>query len=161
MNPEEYQLESYWDERTRLGKAQNNEADVIFEDPRFAVMTERANAVLKLIRPDWTVLDACCGYGRFAKQISHKKYTGLDFSGEMVKWAREKNPDHKFIKGSIHDHKDKYDCVVEINSGKCMMGSNENRGGIEGILTRLARKCIMIIEVDYIYVKFTSNSHIP
>lgn len=158
---EPYQTEEYWDRRTRAGKAASNEADVIFEDPRFAIMTERAMGILKaLIRPNWSVLDACCGYGRFAPAVNPKQYTGLDFSQEMIDWAKEKNPSYTFKKGSIHDHKDKYDCVFEVNSAKCMTGSNYKRDEVERILMERSNKCIMIIEVDYVYIRFTPNSHL-
>lgn len=160
MTDYEYQTEEYWDKRTKDGRAKGDEVNVLFEDPRFAIMTERAEAVLKLVRPDWTVLDACCGYGRFSKYLDQKNYTGIDFSQEMIDWAREKFTGHKFIKGDVKDHKNQYDCVFEVNSGKVMTGSNNNLNGILEILTPLARKCIMIIEADYIHITFTKNSHL-
>lgn len=40
-------------------------------------------------------LELCCGTGRFAEHI--KEYCGIDFSSEMLKRAKEKNPEKKFI----------------------------------------------------------------
>lgn len=160
MSDYDYQTEEYWDKRTKEGRAKNDLVNVLFEDPRFAIMTERAATVLKLIRPDWTVLDACCGYGRFCTYINQEKYTGIDFSSEMIDWAKEKFTGHRFIRGNVKDHKDQYDCVFIINSGKVLTGANNNIDEIERILTPLARKCIIIVEADIIYVKFTKNSHL-
>ena len=77
MDPKEFQKKEYWEERTRKGREAGNETDVIFEDPRFGVMTDRAIKALAMIRPEWTVLDVCCGYGRFSKYVDQNKYTGM------------------------------------------------------------------------------------
>ncbi len=47
------------------------------------------------------VLDAGCGNGRFAKYLQHTRYTGMDFSEKMIKEAKKRFPEMKFIKGDV------------------------------------------------------------
>ena len=53
------------------------------------------------------VLDTCCGTGDFVKTIKKQcpkvKVIGLDFSSEMVKLAKQKNPKGTFIVGDCTD----------------------------------------------------------
>lgn len=53
------------------------------------------------IKPRAMVLDLCCGTGDFSKIINkiypRAKVIGIDFSNEMLKLAKEKNPNGVFI----------------------------------------------------------------
>ena len=55
------------------------------------------------IKPNSMILDACCGTGDFSKIISKfypsAKIIGLDFSAQMIKLAKQKNPKNVFIQG--------------------------------------------------------------
>ncbi|MDE6137928.1 MAG: ubiquinone/menaquinone biosynthesis methyltransferase [Candidatus Gastranaerophilales bacterium] len=55
------------------------------------------------IKPDSMILDACCGTGDFSGIISKlypaSKVIGLDFSTNMLKLAKQKNPKNVFIQG--------------------------------------------------------------
>lgn len=158
----DFQTKSYWEERTRRGRAANDDVGVLYDDPRFDIMTERANKVLSsLIMPHWTVLDACCGYGRFSPNVADSKYTGVDFSEEMIAWAKERYPKKNFQCQSIQDCKGPFDCVFEVNSCRVITGGDSDFDRLESILSEKASKCIIIIESDNIRVKFSKNSHIP
>ena len=53
---------------------------------------------LKLVEPKDKVLDVGCGNGRLYQALKDKKidYLGIDFSEELIKIARKKNPSAKF-----------------------------------------------------------------
>ncbi len=55
------------------------------------------------IKPRTMILDLCCGTGDFTKIISkfypRAKIIGLDFSEEMLKLAKKKNPNGVFVNG--------------------------------------------------------------
>lgn len=55
------------------------------------------------IKPNTMVLDACCGTGDFSRIISKfypsAKVIGLDFSAQMIKFAKQKNPKNVFTQG--------------------------------------------------------------
>lgn len=65
-------------------------------------------AIRKLnIKPRSNILDLCCGSGDFVniikKYYPRVKVMGLDFSREMIKLAKSKNPDGTFIPGDCTD----------------------------------------------------------
>ena len=59
------------------------------------------------ITPQARILDICCGTGDFTKIISklypHTKIIGIDFSQNMLKLAKKKNPRGVFLKGDATD----------------------------------------------------------
>lgn len=56
--------------------------------------------ILPRLKEGMSILDIGCATGGFAtafkQQISDFEYTGLDVSSEMIKVAKEKNPEHQF-----------------------------------------------------------------
>ena len=95
---------------------------MLFRDPRFQEYESRTRATL-LTWSDYTVLDACCGYGRFANVFQKDKYLGFDFSQEMIKIAEAENPEYQFFQSDVRQQeklKDKYEIVFEVNSLHCM-----------------------------------------
>ena len=58
---------------------------------------------LSLLPPDGRVLDLCCGAGYETGRIRERGFDalGLDFSGESLKIARERNPDIPFYQGDM------------------------------------------------------------
>jgi SAM-dependent methyltransferase len=64
------------------------------------------------------VLDLCCGTGQLARELSGRGYTvtGLDGSGEMLKFARENAPGARFILDDARTFNlpAKYDTVVSV-----------------------------------------------
>ena len=74
--------------------------------------------VLPGIPSNARILDLCCGTGQLAKLLSERGYavTGLDGSGEMLKYARENAPSIQFILDDARTFKlpKKYDAVVSM-----------------------------------------------
>lgn len=105
----------YWEERV---KSAPNRKDMIFIDGRREEFWARVrNQVLDWM--NYTVLDVCCGYGQFANCCHPERYTGIDFSEEMIKLAEKDNVDkRKFILADIKNFKteQKFDVVFEVNS---------------------------------------------
>jgi ubiquinone/menaquinone biosynthesis C-methylase UbiE len=64
-----------------------------------------ADLFLKSIPPEGTILDIGCGSGRDAKIFSEVGYkiTGIDFSSEMIKIAKEAAPKATFIEADIQE----------------------------------------------------------
>ena len=88
------------------------------------------------------ILDLCCGTGQLAQALSGRGYTvtGLDGSGEMLKFAAENAPAVQFIQGDARTFKlpKKYDAVVS------MWDSLNHVMTIEELTTvfRNVRKCL-------------------
>ncbi|MGP8079729.1 MAG: class I SAM-dependent methyltransferase [Dehalococcoidales bacterium] len=70
---------------------------------------------ISLLPPNSRILDAGCGPGINAKRFveHHHKVTGIDFSSEMIRLAKENCPDGKFIAADLKDIRQdvKYDAV--------------------------------------------------
>ena len=116
----EYQTPNYWDRRVRDFK--NDRKNMLFRDPRFQEYESRTRATL-MLWDDLTVLDVCCGYGRFASIFDKDKYLGFDFSQEMIKIAESDNPEYQFFQSDIREQtklSKQYDVVFEVNSLHCM-----------------------------------------
>jgi len=63
------------------------------------------------------ILDVACGPGYVSETARHQgaKVTGVDFSSEMVRIARERNPEIDFLEGDAQDldlDAGSFDCVV-------------------------------------------------
>lgn len=102
----------YWNNRVKNNK--HNLRDLIFLDRNRDEYWRRVDNLLSLYK-HLKVLDVCCGYGRFS---NFKNYTGIDFSPEMIKLAKEKNPNKVFKLANALEYfdNDKYDLVFEVNS---------------------------------------------
>jgi len=69
------------------------------------------------IRSGQQILDVACGPGYVSELARNRgaKSVGVDFSGEMVRIARERNPEIDFFEGDAQDlnfDDDSFDCVV-------------------------------------------------
>lgn len=103
----------YWNYRVR---AIPNEKDMLFIDGRREEYWQKVRDQLS-IWTDKRVLDVACGYGQFANIFN--KYTGVDFSDEMLKLAAKNYPTKTFICSDIKE--DSFDgmmvdVVFEVNS---------------------------------------------
>lgn len=103
------------------------------------------------IRKSDAVLDAGCGYGR-AVEFLPTHYTGVDFSPDFIKLAKERYPDKTFIVSKLeslpfNDHD--FDWAVCI-SIKTMIKNNLGEDAwlaMEKELKRVAKK-ILILEYE-------------
>lgn len=110
-NPSE---KGYWESRVKNAP---NEKDMLFIDGRREEFWARVRNQLG----PWkglNVLDIACGYGQFSNLFLPDKYTGMDFSEEMLKLAKQKNPDKTFKQADIRELEldKKYDVIFEVNS---------------------------------------------
>jgi SAM-dependent methyltransferase len=61
--------------------------------------------LLSRIDPGATVLDVCCGTGQFTEDVRRRGYavSGMDASGEMIRYARENAPGVEFTAADVRD----------------------------------------------------------
>jgi SAM-dependent methyltransferase len=81
------------------------------------------------IRSGQQILDVACGPGYVSELARDRgaKSVGMDFSGEMIRIARERNPEIAFFEGDAQDldfDDSSFDCVV-MNSGLLHLSSPE------------------------------------
>lgn len=125
---------------------QDNHPEIV--DERNRKENEKLLPFLK-IEEDSRILDIACGIGRWSDAIKQKigEYCGIDFSGELIKIARERNKslnNRCFFVGAATDtekllmnnHKGKYDRILLI--GILMYLNDED---IKETLSQLERCC--------------------
>jgi SAM-dependent methyltransferase len=63
-----------------------------------------------------SVLDVGCGFGRYAPLVGGTSYTGIDLSADMLRSAREKRPDGRFVRVPLDAFapSHQYDLVLAI-----------------------------------------------
>jgi len=59
--------------------------------------------VQKQIKPEETILDIGCGYGRIVNWFSDKQYTGIDFVPSFIRLAQKIHPAKYFILGDMRN----------------------------------------------------------
>lgn len=108
--------EAYWNERVRTSR---NRDEMLFVDARRDEFWRRVRRQLD----DWagqgyTVLDLCCGFGKYANTFIPAAYHGVDFSGEMIKLARKEQTMYTFEQADVRNYVPgrQYDVILEINS---------------------------------------------
>lgn len=113
----------YWNDRV---KKIPDPKDMLFLDGRREDFWQRVRYYLRGMEPG-PVLDLCCGYGQFSRLFATNDYLGIDFSKEMIKLAKEKNPNYQFIE---HDVKtfipEPVDVIFEVNSLRSLGMSAED-----------------------------------
>lgn len=92
---------------------------MIFIDPRRDDYWRRVRWQLG----DWavqshSVLDLCCGFGKFAPVFAPAQYVGVDFSAEMVALAAAEQPLYSFLQADVRTFipAAPVDVIFEINS---------------------------------------------
>jgi SAM-dependent methyltransferase len=70
------------------------------EKVKFEVGVVERDALSKYPASKISILDIGCGTGEYANYLKHP-YTGIDISPDMIKHARDKNPEAKFVVGDI------------------------------------------------------------
>ena len=99
------------------------------------------------------VLDAGCGYGRWAELFDPATYVGIDFSPDLIQMAKEDFPDYNFQVGDLRKlkFKDKTFDVAFCVSIKEMIINNcgqEMWDEMEDELRRVAKKVLILEYTD-------------
>ena len=147
-----YRTREGWNDRVKNAK---NEKDMIFLDGRREAFWVRVDNQLALWK-DLRVVDVACGFGRFAGGFDSGRYSGVDFSDEMIRLANEKYPNHHFQRFDIHeeDLTLKPDIIFEVNSLKSLGMTAE---GFINKFRPYARVAIACLEAD----RFTIENLYP
>lgn len=104
------------------------------------------------IKPTDKVLDAGCAHARMAELFSDENYTGVDFSPDFIKLAKEKYSKKNFLVADLKSlpfQEDKFDWAFCISIKKMIidnLGENE-WSDMEKELTRVAKK-VLILEYE-------------
>lgn len=113
----EKSTKEYWDDRVL--ESGGDPMALVYESPGFQKTQEISETMIKqFVKKGDRILDVGCGYGRFYQAFKNAgaEYTGIDFSKEMIKLAREKHPDGIFILEDFNDRRNVegfYDVVFE------------------------------------------------
>lgn len=153
MNNEKSTKE-YWDKRVL--ESEGDPMSLVYVSSGFARNQELSELLIRqFVKKGDRVLDVGCGYGRFFPAFRNvgADYTGIDFSEEMIKLAKETYPDGNFlcmdIKTAAFDHE--YDIVFECICASSFGDLAEVMGQKLSNLTVMGGKTI-IIEPDIISV---------
>lgn len=100
---------------------------------------------------DLVVLDVACGYGKFASNFARFKYTGIDFSEEMIKRADQLDT-FKIIQADARTWEvdAQYDVIFEVNALRSLGWSAEQFFEKFGLHARVAVACF---EADQFIIK--------
>lgn len=140
--------------KKRAGKfrKENPYSVTMYQDHNQELVQERNQKEISKLKPmlcldeKSRVLDIACGIGRWADAISEKidEYCGIDFSGELIRIAEERNTKQNFFfyEGTITDietvlqrnAKKKYNVILLI--GILMYVNDKDMGGFLGQLER-------------------------
>ena len=88
------------------------------------------------IRPDSSVIEIGCGCGEFLGEIEAGRKVGIDFSGEMIRIARQQFPDYTFyqMEAKNIDLDEKFDVVIISN----VLGSIDD---VQKVFTQIRKLC--------------------
>lgn len=109
----------------------------------------------KYVKKDDRILDIGCGYGRTLEELQNAGYNnliGIDFSKEMIKLAKTKNPsiDFRPTNGSILDFPDdSIDSVILLAVLTCIP-DKDNQKQLIGEVHRVLKKEGIIYINDYL-----------
>ena len=93
------ETKQFFKNRADKFKEDNPYAVTMYQDDHPELVRERNKKEIEKLKPmlavdqDTKLLDVACGIGRWADAITEniKEYCGVDFSGELIKIANERN----------------------------------------------------------------------
>ena len=140
----------FWKQRIETAVKPHYSVYVIHEQGWNHIFKAHARTISRLIKPTEKVLDAGCGYGRMS--VLFNNYTGVDFSPDFIKLAKEKYPDKTFLQGDLKElpFKDKeFDWSFCVSIKKMIednLGMDEWKK-MEQELKRVSKK-VLILEYE-------------
>jgi ubiquinone/menaquinone biosynthesis C-methylase UbiE len=89
----------FWRDRIKTAQKESFSVYVTSEKDWNRINEAHKTILESEIRPGQRVLDAGCGYGRWAYLFDD--YVGVDFSPDFIELAQSKHPDKKFIQADL------------------------------------------------------------
>lgn len=110
------------------------------------------------------ILEVGCGCGHRGKFFINKgyDYTGLDISEGMLKIARQKYPEIKFLQGDVRKLSldEKYDAIIFVGVGSAYLTTDDDAISALKSMKSLVNKGVIIIDAfdaDFIIPNFKKN----
>ena len=116
------------------------------------ILNAHVKTIQELIKPDDNVLDAGCAFGRLSEYF--EKYTGVDFSPDFIKQAKEKYPKKDFMVGNLKELPflpEVFDWAICVSIKKMVVDNlgEEEWKQMEKELKRVAKKVLILEYEDY------------
>lgn len=146
--------ESFWETRIKNAEEAGDirySVYITLRDDWENIEKVHAELIEKYIKPDDTVLDVACGYGRFARVIHPDKYLGFDFSPDFIELAREYYPEHHFDVENALDlpyRDNQFDWAV-CGSFKEMIVGNQGQEVWDKMEKEITRVCKKFLILEY------------
>src|SRR3989344_8496433 len=110
------------------------------------------------------ILDVGCGCGHRGKFFVNKgyDYTGLDISEGMLRIARRKYPEIRFVQGDVRklSLKEKFDAIIFVGKGSAYLTTDDDiMSALKSIKSLVNRGLIIIdgFDADFIIPNFKKN----
>jgi ubiquinone/menaquinone biosynthesis C-methylase UbiE len=111
-----------------------------------------------------SILEVGCGVGHRGKYFIGKgyNYTGLDVSDRMLRIARRKYPDIKFLQGDVRELKlkENFDAIIFVGKGSAYLTTDADALSALKSMKKLVRSGVIIIDgfdADFIIPNFKKN----
>jgi ubiquinone/menaquinone biosynthesis C-methylase UbiE len=140
----------FWKHRIDTAQSEHYSVYVIHEQGWKRINDIHNEIFDGLIKKDDKVLDAGCGYGRWADKFDN--YVGVDFSPDFIERAKKKYPNKEFIVAKLEElpFKDKeFDWAFCVSIKKMIVDNmgEEAWQKMEDELKRVAKK-VLILEYE-------------
>lgn len=110
------------------------------------------------------ILEVGCGCGHRGKFFINKghDYTGLDISEGMLKIARRKYPEIRFVQGDVRQLKlkENFDAIIWVGVGSAYLTTDDDVMSVLKSMKRLISRGVIIIDgfdADFIIPNFKKN----
>lgn len=146
----------FWDKRIKDAHARGHKFWSVYitrEGDWLNITNEHRRVLDQEITPGDRILDAGCGYGRWAEYFNPHKYMGVDFSPEFIRIAKMENPKHRFVVSKLESmpFKDKEFDVAFCISIREMIINNLGQKAwdlMEEELKRVSKKVLILEYTD-------------
>lgn len=147
----------YWRDRLRSFQLRHQAIYVCGEDVWKAIEDRHRVLLRQYIKPEDSVLDAGCGWGRLLTLLPDYwkgDYLGVDLCPDFLELARHEHPSRDFVCGDFrelqkHTKEKRFDWAVLI-SIRPMIINNIGEAGWEAVRDELQQVCDRILFLEYV-----------
>lgn len=144
----------FWKDRIEAAKKRGHKhwSVYITRDSDWVFLNEEHRKIFDMeIKATDKVLDAGCGYGRWAKYFNPENYTGVDLSPDFIEIAKAENPGYKFEVGHLEalNYYNKQFDVAFCVSIKEMVINNVGQELWDAMQTELKRVAKRLLILEY------------